>query len=162
MKILLFCLLGLLQPLQAVDSNFKNNIGKRESGKDTSKQYENFKRQHIFENMDPKNCNSVIEDKGIRYPNSNECKQTNTFISAKEEKVKSVCKGQKDNIKGENLTKSKEKFDLVVCKKKKSNHPNCDYEGTSLSNRHIHVSCNGGLPVHYEGDTMSNKGGYHV
>uniref|UniRef100_A0A3Q2CTE6 Ribonuclease A-domain domain-containing protein n=1 Tax=Cyprinodon variegatus TaxID=28743 RepID=A0A3Q2CTE6_CYPVA len=112
--------------------------------------------------MDPENCNSVIEDNRIRYPN-NKCKQRNTFISANEENVKSVCKGQNNNIKGGVLTVSKGKFDLVVCDilDKNSFYPNCVYKGSNSTNMHIKVSCKGGLPVHYEGDTTSKEGGDH-
>lgn len=100
--------------------------------------------------MTAKKCDSEIMKKNIYGPN-NSCKETNTFILAPAKKVKSICQGQEPNDKKQKMVCSKEKFKIVVCKLKNDvKKPRCQYKGKLLTNRAVVVSCQGGLPVHYE------------
>ncbi|KAK2856944.1 hypothetical protein Q5P01_005679 [Channa striata] len=114
--------------------------------------YEKFRRQHVIENMTNETCDSVISQKKI-YNVDNSCKITNTFILADAKKVKAICKG-KGKVKADGFTYSKSKFDVLVCKLKieELGKPNCQYEGIHRTNRVVVVTCEGGLPVHYQKD----------
>ncbi|MEQ2226210.1 hypothetical protein ILYODFUR_025260, partial [Ilyodon furcidens] len=152
MRILFVCLLACLLLLQVVSSQPENKAGKstpRDKPVEEDR-YEKFRRQHINETMDENSCDSEIRRKKI-YKN-NSCKKTNTFILADENSVKSICQGEKNKNK---MTRSKQKFRIVVCKlKKPARKPNCEYEGTKLTKR-IVVKCQNGLPVHFDGDILN-------
>uniref|UniRef100_A0A3Q3EQT8 Ribonuclease A-domain domain-containing protein n=1 Tax=Kryptolebias marmoratus TaxID=37003 RepID=A0A3Q3EQT8_KRYMA len=108
------------------------------------------RRQHVDPDMTVKKCDSEMKRKKIYCPD-NSCKETNTFILASPNKVKSICQGQGNFDKNSQLTSSKEKFKIVVCKLKKSaRKPKCQYKGSLLKNKVVVVRCDKRLPVHYD------------
>ncbi|KAF3688507.1 Ribonuclease-like 3 [Channa argus] len=123
-----------------------------ESRKLTLKQrYEKFKIQHIKKDMTENECGSELYKRKIN-KNQYRCKKINTFILADEQDVKDICK---DQISG--MVQSTQKFDIVVCelKKKESIKSKCNYQGERLTNRVVEVTCEGGFPVHYQGDKLN-------
>lgn len=145
MRILLFCswliLLGALE-----EPNWSKPAGQP----CVNATYNDFRKRHIDPKMTAEKCDSEIKRKQIYNPD-NSCKKTNTFILATATKVKAICEDQNKNEKTPQMTLSKEKFRIVVCKLRNNvKKPRCEYRGTLLTNRVIEVSCVGGLPVHYE------------
>ncbi|MED6246996.1 hypothetical protein ATANTOWER_027640 [Ataeniobius toweri] len=121
MKILQFCLLVCLLPLQAFASESINETCTPEMVQDPLKGYKTFVTQHIDENMTAQKCKEVMKEK----INTNDsCKIVNTFILADEDEVKAICKGQGVYQKETRCTESKEKFSAVVCRFMNS-HMNC-------------------------------------
>ncbi|KAM4710674.1 ribonuclease-like [Anableps anableps] len=148
MKILPFCLLVFLLPLQAIASECMNTTSMSEVEKDTRERYNTFKRQHVDKKMTAQKCTAVMKQKRI-YDN-NSCKKINTFILADAKEVKSICDDQGVYNNESHYTESKRKFRVVVCRtKKQARKPKCEYTGKLLTNRVIVVSCQDGLPVHY-------------
>nr|XP_020463149.1 ribonuclease-like 3 [Monopterus albus] len=98
-------------------------------------------------------CDEVIGRLRISETNSNRCKETNTFIRATTNLVKSIC-GQAGEPYGE-MTKSLQTFDIVVCQLRNqgATHPRCQYRGQS-STRKIAIKCEQGFPVHFDGDIV--------
>ncbi|XP_016516235.1 ribonuclease CL2-like [Poecilia formosa] len=151
MKVLPFCLLVCLLPLQATASEFVNTTCTPEL-ENTRERYEKFKRQHVDKKMAAQKCTAAMKQKKI-YDDNNVCKKTNTFILADAKEVQSVCKGQGIYNNESHYTESKKKFRIVVCTvKKQARKPKCEYKGKCLKNRVIAVSCKDGLPVHFAGD----------
>ncbi|XP_035984418.1 ribonuclease-like 3 [Fundulus heteroclitus] len=152
MQILPLSLLVSFLALQAVATESINQSGTPEPVEDAKDGYEKFKRQHIDKKVTAQKCTPVMKQKVI-YNNDNSCKKKNTFIQAAEKEVKSVCKGQGVYNDQTHFTESKKKFSVVVCKlKKQGKKPKCEYGGKLFSNRTIVVTCQEGLPVHYEKD----------
>lgn len=152
MKIPPFSLLVCLLPLQAIATEFMNTTCTPQLGNDTLERYKKFKRQHVDKKMTAKKCTAVMKQKSI-YSDNNSCKKTNTFILADANEVRSICKDQGVYNKKSNFTESKKKFRVVVCNiKKQARKPKCEYKGKCLTKRILVVSCQGGLPVHFEGN----------
>lgn len=112
--------------------------------------YKKFIKQHINEQMSNSGCDQVIGERNIK-DSKKKCKITNTFILANITTVKSVCKDKGE--KYDNMTKSLQNFDIVVCKlqKRRAKNKKCHYRGSAL-NRKIIIKCERGFPVHYEKD----------
>ncbi|KAF3688508.1 Ribonuclease-like 3 [Channa argus] len=117
--------------------------------------YEKFKRQHINKTMTKDDCNKEISTKGI-YNRDKTCKNINTFILADEKRVKKICNGEGKLNKKDRMTYSNTKFNIVVCKLQNpgAKKPNCVYKGERLTKRVV-VKCEGGFPVHYQGDKLN-------
>uniref|UniRef100_A0A3B5B2X1 Ribonuclease A-domain domain-containing protein n=1 Tax=Stegastes partitus TaxID=144197 RepID=A0A3B5B2X1_9TELE len=109
-----------------------------------------FKKKHIINNMTENDCNHVMKNRSIfvYVKRVRMCKPKNTFILAQpKEMVKSICKGQRNK-----KIRSKKGFHIVECVLfDGSNVFNCRYEGKHMEKK-ITVKCEGGSPVHYEGD----------
>uniref|UniRef100_A0A667WZ10 Ribonuclease A-domain domain-containing protein n=1 Tax=Myripristis murdjan TaxID=586833 RepID=A0A667WZ10_9TELE len=121
---------------------------------DVYPRYQKFIDQHINRQMRIDRCDAVINGKRISKTNSNECKETNTFIRANLNTVRSVC--ERGGVPaGNGLTRSLNPFDIVVCTLK--NHggtvPHCRYRGQSRT-RYINFACDRGYPVHFDGDIV--------
>ncbi|XP_059215195.1 ribonuclease-like 3 [Centropristis striata] len=119
---------------------------------DANPGYIKFINQHINGQMRADRCDHVIRTRQITKTDSNECKETNTFIRATTNLVKPVC-----GLAGEpygQLTKSLRPFDIVVCTlKSQGRYPNCQYRGQART-RKIAFRCENGLPVHYDRDIV--------
>lgn len=118
-----------------------------------SARYKKFINQHINGKMSVKRCDDVIRSRKITKTNSNECKETNTFIRATTKLVKSVCKRAVEQYG--NMRKSLKPFDIVVCKllNKGARRTHCRYRGQAFTRR-IVIKCEKDLPVHFEGDII--------
>ncbi|MEQ2255850.1 hypothetical protein ILYODFUR_018147, partial [Ilyodon furcidens] len=148
MKTLPVHLLVCLLLLEAVVSESLNETDASGPGKTIFERYKKFKRQHVDKQMTEKKCTDVINQKSI-YSNDNSCKETNTFILADANEVKSICEGQGDYLHEKHLTKSKRKFKVVVCTlTRKAQKPRCQYEGKLYKSRFVVVQCTG-VPVQY-------------
>ncbi|XP_059201629.1 angiogenin-like [Centropristis striata] len=139
MRIQLACLLLLFATVVSQDANAR---------------YKKFIKQHINGRMSANQCDAVIGSRHITKTDSNECKETNTFIRATTKLVKPIC-GRAGEPYGQ-LTKSLLPFDIVVCtlKNQQARYPNCQYRGQART-RQIAIRCENGLPVHYERDIVS-------
>lgn len=152
MKVLPFCLLVCLLPLQATASEFVNTTSDPGLENNTRARYEKFKRQHVDKKVKAQKCTAAMKRKKI-YDDNNVCKKTNTFILADAKEVKSVCSGEGVYNNASHYTESRKKFRVVVCTvKKQARKPKCEYKGKCLNDRVIAVNCQDGLPVHYAGD----------
>ncbi|KAM6952950.1 ribonuclease-like 3 [Lycodopsis pacificus] len=110
------------------------------------RRYTKFINQHIDKRMSVDKCDDVMRAK----INKNNCKNNNTFIQSNTQTVKSIC-GKKGEPYGD-MTKSLQRFDIVVCELKEQTRPNkCHYNGEKL-NKKIIIKCEKGFPVHYDGD----------
>uniref|UniRef100_UPI0037E879DF ribonuclease-like 3 n=1 Tax=Semicossyphus pulcher TaxID=241346 RepID=UPI0037E879DF len=120
---------------------------------DVSDRYRKFINQHVNGQMSTTRCDSEIRNRRISQTNSNECKETNTFILANTNTIKSIC-GQAGEPYGE-MTKSLQPFHIVVCtlRNQQARHPNCQYRGQSRT-RSIAIRCEEGLPVHFDRDII--------
>uniref|UniRef100_A0A3P9PAM9 Ribonuclease A-domain domain-containing protein n=1 Tax=Poecilia reticulata TaxID=8081 RepID=A0A3P9PAM9_POERE len=117
-----------------------------------NERYENFLRQHVIDDMDINDCETVIEQRNIMDKNKMK-KETNTFIVDKKDNVTPVCQNGTP-ICG-NLMKSEGIFDTVVCKLKGNiNDRPCRYD-SSNKRQHIVIACDGGKPVHLEDSRRS-------
>ncbi|KAF3694141.1 Ribonuclease-like 3 [Channa argus] len=140
MKIPFLCLLLVILPATVIsqDASIKAR-------------YKKFITQHIDRQMTAKGCDNVLRKRKITKTDSNECKETNTFILAETKKVRSIClhEGQPYG----NKTKSLKPFHIIVCniQNVKARYPKCRYRGKSLKKRVI-IKCEKGFPVHYDGD----------
>ncbi|CAK6984749.1 ribonuclease-like 3, partial [Scomber scombrus] len=83
MRIQFVCLLLVLLSATALSLD----VEKRKS---IRRQFEDFKTQHINEDMTADECDAVIRQRKISF-NGKRCKPKNTFIQANIETVKSVC-----------------------------------------------------------------------
>uniref|UniRef100_A0A3Q3FQ30 Ribonuclease A-domain domain-containing protein n=1 Tax=Kryptolebias marmoratus TaxID=37003 RepID=A0A3Q3FQ30_KRYMA len=103
--------------------------------------------------MRAEQCDSVIGRLRISKTNSNECKETNTFIRATTGLIKPIC-GAASEPYGE-MRKSLQPFDVVVCtlRNQGARHPRCQYNGQRRTRR-IAIKCEGDLPVHFEKDIV--------
>ncbi|CAK6964721.1 angiogenin-like [Scomber scombrus] len=140
MRIQLACLLLLFASVHCQDAS-------------VSPRYRKFIDQHINGQMSATRCDVEIRSRGISKTNSNECKETNTFIRATTKIIKSIC-GQAGEPYGE-MTKSLQPFDIVVCKLKNQDarQPHCQYRGQTFTRR-IAIKCDQGLPVHFDRDIV--------
>lgn len=120
---------------------------------DVHPRYMKFINQHVNGQMSVNRCDSVIRSRHITTANSNECKETNTFIRATTNIIKPIC-GLAGEHHGE-LRKSLLPFDIVVCTLKNNGgrHPNCQYRGVSHT-RKIAIACDRRYPVHYGRDIV--------
>ncbi|XP_045885711.1 ribonuclease like 2 isoform X2 [Micropterus dolomieu] len=104
--------------------------------------------------MNVNQCDAVIKSRGISITNSNECKETNTFIQAYPDKIKNICGSAGVAYEGM-MTKSTKPFSIVVCTLKRGiRHPHCQYRGQAYT-RYIVIRCEQGLPVHFERDIIN-------
>ncbi|XP_069027609.1 ribonuclease, liver-like [Embiotoca jacksoni] len=110
--------------------------------------YQKFRKQHIRKQMTVGDCNKVMNNE-IKKLNEGRCKEINTFILADEKTVKSVCETNGEPYKN-NMTKSLQPFNIIVCEKIKKVKKKCQYGGKSL-NKKIVIKCVG-YPVHYDKD----------
>eukprot|EP00064_Thunnus_orientalis_P012786 superscaffoldBa00002004_g12821 len=140
MRIQLACLLLLFATVCSQDAS-------------VSPRYRKFIEQHISGQMSATRCDDVIRSRGITKTNSNECKETNTFIRATTNIIKSIC-GQAGEPYGE-MTKSLQPFDIVVCtlKNQQARKPKCQYRGQARTRR-IAIKCEQGFPVHFDRDII--------
>ena len=140
MKISFACLLVLCTTVLCQDESIRPR-------------YQKFISQHINAGMSRDRCNAVIHERGITKTNSNECKETNTFIRATTNLVKPICL-QAGEPYG-TMKKSLKPFDIVVCtlKNQGARRPHCDYKGQSRT-RKIAINCEQGFPVHFERDIV--------
>eukprot|EP00064_Thunnus_orientalis_P024370 superscaffoldBa00010346_g24660 len=117
-----------------------------------SERYRKFINQHINADMSINKCDKEINKLKITKTGSNECKETNTFILATTNLVKSVCKDAGEPYN--NLMKSTKPFPIIVCKLKGGQRrPHCEYRGQSRTRR-IAIACEDGFPVHFDRDIV--------
>uniref|UniRef100_A0A3B1KBJ6 Ribonuclease like 3 n=1 Tax=Astyanax mexicanus TaxID=7994 RepID=A0A3B1KBJ6_ASTMX len=115
--------------------------------------YQHFLNQHVFGGMNEKQCDSVIGKRGITQGDTNNCKETNTFILATQEQVRAVCQ-EGGKPKGGNLYESTKPFPVITCRLQSGGRqPKCKYRGQK-STRTITVGCAQTWPVHYDGDDL--------
>ncbi|XP_071314412.1 ribonuclease-like 3 isoform X2 [Trachinotus anak] len=121
-----------------------------------NERYRKFIEQHINGKMSVNRCDEEIGLRRISKTNSNECKETNTFIRATTNIVKSICglAGAPYERNGQ-LTRSLQPFDIVVCtlRNQGARQPRCQYRGQSRT-RIIAIKCEQGFPVHFDGDIV--------
>lgn len=111
-----------------------------------------FINQHINNRMSVSRCDDVIRNRHITMPNSNSCKETNTFILATTNLIKAVC--DRAGVPYGTLTKSTQPFPVIVCRlRNEGRHPHCEYRGRS-STSYIAISCENGFPVHFGRDIV--------
>uniref|UniRef100_A0A3Q0SXI9 Ribonuclease A-domain domain-containing protein n=1 Tax=Amphilophus citrinellus TaxID=61819 RepID=A0A3Q0SXI9_AMPCI len=114
--------------------------------------YQKFINQHIGQ-LSVDRCTNEIRRRGITKTDSNECKETNTFIRATTGLVKPIC-GAGGEPYG-TMRKSLRPFDIVVCTLTQGvRKPHCEYRGNSFT-RKIAIACDGGFPVHFERDIVN-------
>lgn len=121
----------------------------------TIARYRNFINQHINGRMSVNSCSDVIRNRGITQTNTNQCKETNTFIRATTNLVEAICQraGQPYGQRRE-LRVSLQPFNIVVCKlRNQVRQPHCEYRGQDRT-RNIVIACENGFPVHFEEDIM--------
>ncbi|XP_056239181.1 angiogenin-like [Seriola aureovittata] len=120
---------------------------------DVSDRYRKFIAQHINGQMSVNRCDDEIRNRHITKTDSNECKETNTFIRATTNIVKSICERAGEPY-GQ-MTKSLQPFDIVVCslRNQQGRHPRCQYRGQARTRR-IAIRCEQGLPVHFDRDII--------
>ncbi|XP_065126450.2 ribonuclease-like 3 [Paramisgurnus dabryanus] len=124
---------------------------------DVRERYKTFLNQHVNGNMNEHICTSVIRSRHITKPNTNECKEVNTFIQANGNTVKSVCTGGGRIYNYQrNLYISLNPFPVITCTLKSgTRRPNCEYRGHK-STRYIVVACEQGWPTHYDEGIINN------
>nr|XP_055034986.1 ribonuclease-like 3 [Misgurnus anguillicaudatus] len=124
---------------------------------DVQERYKNFLNQHVFSHMNEHKCDRVIRKRHITQPNTNKCKEVNTFIQANGNTVESVCTGGGTIYNNQrNLYISNNPFPVITCKLRKgARRPKCVYRGRK-STRKIVVACEQGLPTHYDEGIINN------
>lgn len=105
--------------------------------------------------MSAQDCTAVIDNRHIN--EKGQCKQINTFIKAKLRDIKNVCTTGKSN--GKSYT-SNTKFDVIDCTFDKKEDNSCKYEG-NCTKRRITLTCEGGLPVHFQKKRYINVKNYY-
>ncbi|XP_071385670.1 ribonuclease-like 3 [Centroberyx affinis] len=118
---------------------------------DGNPRYRKFINQHVIGRMSADRCDAVIRSRDITMTDSNECKETNTFILATTKLIKPIC-GRAGQPYG-HLTKSLQPFSIIVCtlRNQGATRPNCQYRGQARTRR-IAIACNSGYPVHFDRD----------
>ncbi|XP_041653886.1 ribonuclease-like 3 [Cheilinus undulatus] len=118
-----------------------------------NERYQKFRNQHIIGEMSANRCDAVIGSRRISETDSNECKETNTFILANANTIRNIC-GQAGEPYDQ-LTKSLQPFSIVVCTLRNAGarHPRCEYRGRARTRR-IAIRCEGGFPVHFGRDIV--------
>lgn len=118
-----------------------------------SERYRKFLAQHIAREMSANRCDVEIRSRGISKTDSNECKETNTFIRANVNTVRSIC--ERGGEPYGHLTRSLQPFDIVVCtlKNQQARKPHCQYRGQARTRR-IAIACEQRLPVHFDRDIV--------
>lgn len=140
MKITLACLLLLFSSATCQDAIVRDR-------------YRKFINQHINVGMSQTRCDAEISQRDISKTDSNECKETNTFIRASTNLVKRICASAGEPY-GQ-MRKSLQPFDVVVCtlRNQGARHPHCQYRGASRTRR-IAIKCEQGFPVHFDRDIV--------
>ncbi|KAK6468633.1 hypothetical protein HHUSO_G33424, partial [Huso huso] len=117
--------------------------------------YNDFKKRHIagvHEQGSDKLCTQEICKRNLTI--EKRCKPRNTFIFAKENDVKEVCKKQGVKIINTNLYMSRKPFRIVDCKNadQSLSPPNCIYRAVNANTMMcITVACDKNkLPVHLQ------------
>ncbi|KAK9518366.1 hypothetical protein VZT92_023675 [Zoarces viviparus] len=115
--------------------------------------YREFINQHINKQMSADRCDHVIQTRHITKPDSNECKETNTFILSTTNLIVNICVDAGER-RGR-MTTSNFPFSIIVCElnNQGARRPRCQYSGKRLTRR-ITIECENGLPVHYAGDIV--------
>uniref|UniRef100_UPI003AAEEAE0 ribonuclease-like 3 n=1 Tax=Centroberyx gerrardi TaxID=166262 RepID=UPI003AAEEAE0 len=115
--------------------------------------YRKFINQHVNGRMSADRCDAVIHSRGITKTDSNECKETNTFILATTNTINTIC-GRAGEPYGR-LTKSLQPFPIIVCtlRNQEARRPHCQYRGQARTRR-IAIECDSGYPVHFERDIV--------
>ncbi|KAI7804495.1 ribonuclease like 2 precursor [Triplophysa rosa] len=120
--------------------------------------YEKFLRQHVYEDMNEKKCDSEMSKRHITEgQTNNDCKTVNTFITASKKEIIKVCNGAGKNYKGSaRMYVSNQPFAVVKCELQSGErYPKCEYRGKkSTYGRYIVVACDSGWPTHYDGDII--------
>ncbi|XP_054453992.1 ribonuclease-like 3 [Anoplopoma fimbria] len=116
--------------------------------------YRKFINQHINGDMSADRCDQVIQNRGITVTDSNECRNTNTFIRATTNHIRAICQSAGEPY-GRGLTKSLLPFNIVVCtlKNQGARRPRCQYRGQART-RKIAIACQGTFPTHFDGDIV--------
>ncbi|XP_035525528.1 ribonuclease-like 3 [Morone saxatilis] len=140
MRITFACLLLLCATVLSQDAN-------------VSQRYRKFIEQHIKGTMSADRCDDEIRTRRISKTNSNECKETNTFIQATTNLVRAICERAGEPYG--DMTKSLQPFSIVVCKLRNQDarQPRCQYRGQRYTRR-IAIKCEQGFPVHFERDIV--------
>ncbi|XP_054880497.1 ribonuclease-like 3 [Poeciliopsis prolifica] len=141
MKIPLACLLLLFSSAICQDQRVRER-------------YRKFIKQHINVHMSRTRCDAEISQRRISKTDSNECKETNTFIRANTNLVKRICGGAGEPAPDQ-MRKSLQPFDVVVCtlRNEGARHPHCQYRGASRTRR-IAIKCEQDFPVHFDRDIV--------
>ncbi|KAL2094791.1 hypothetical protein ACEWY4_009510 [Coilia grayii] len=129
-----------------------SNLETRLQPSDYNERYKTFRRQHVIGKMAAKDCDKVIKKRKIKNSETAKCKEVNTFVIASIKEVCEVCQTMgKPYHKNKTYIESVKTFQLVVCKLKSKGKrlPKCAYRGQEC-NQHIVLSCEKGLPVHFQ------------
>uniref|UniRef100_A0A8C6TSH9 Ribonuclease A-domain domain-containing protein n=1 Tax=Neogobius melanostomus TaxID=47308 RepID=A0A8C6TSH9_9GOBI len=99
-------------------------------------------------------CDDVMRTRHITESNSNQCKQTNTFILAGTKEVKKVCRDAGALYQNQrDIRKSSQPFHVVNCvlrSKKRYPFPKCKYYEAEKKKAKIIIKCTDvSLPVHF-------------
>ncbi|XP_020773324.1 ribonuclease-like 3 [Boleophthalmus pectinirostris] len=122
-------------------------------GQNDNYRYKKFINQHVKQGMSRTRCDAVMGDRRITETNSNECKETNTFIDAGTNEINRVCnRAGAPYQNSARLRVSNQPFPLVICSRRRNKYyPHCQYRGSSTT-RYIVIECENGFPVHFERD----------
>ncbi|XP_033830256.1 ribonuclease-like 3 [Periophthalmus magnuspinnatus] len=121
-------------------------------GQSINDRYRKFINQHVNQGMSQTACDAVMGRRRITVTDSNQCKETNTFINAGTNEIKKVCNAAgRPYQNSRNLRVSNQPFPIINCKEK-GNHryPRCEYQGRSAT-KYIIIGCEDGFPVHFDG-----------
>ncbi|XP_050975847.1 ribonuclease-like 3 [Labeo rohita] len=114
---------------------------------DIMRRYQKFLNQHHGPFVNREMCTSEIRNRNI-VSETGDCKPVNTFIQAEDHQITAVC--ARNNRLNSNLYKSSTPFNVVTCRLKSGQWPNCEYYRGSLYTRYIVLACERGLPIHYQ------------
>ena len=105
-----------------------------------------FKQKHLNKDMTPEQCDEKMKDINV---DRETCKEINTFILDDESKVNAVC----ELVKDKKLITSQTTFKVVKCSTTETDVKKCKYEGKYVTVLMIRLTCEGGVPVHYDKPT---------
>uniref|UniRef100_A0A3B3H7B7 Ribonuclease A-domain domain-containing protein n=1 Tax=Oryzias latipes TaxID=8090 RepID=A0A3B3H7B7_ORYLA len=130
MKILLSCLLILML---VDDSSLAT--------------YESFSWKHVRDSMELLHCHQEMEAINSHI-SERKCKDSNSFIVSSDYRVKQICIGEGEPYGDKTLSKGT--FRIVRCELAPgAKYPDCQYQGSVLTNRKLLVKCENNLPVHF-------------
>ncbi|XP_010865543.1 ribonuclease-like 3 [Esox lucius] len=121
--------------------------------------YIHFLNQHVHNGMTKQKCTGYIGYLKLTEPNSNRCKEINTFIATDGNRVNDICRQAGRRLENNrDLYESNKPFPVVTCKLTSGMfHDKCEYRG-SESTRRVVIACDQGWPVHYDGDNVVVNG----